>query len=151
MCLRISRIYSGECQHNHHLEFVPAGGRLPYDILLEECDPGLVKMEMDLCWIIVGGQDPPTYFKRYPGRFPLVHAKDLKKIPVRGASDTGAIAFEKFIPLITDVGSGVIDWKRIFAESEKAGIKHYFVEHDEPASPFDSIKASYRYLRGLRF
>ena len=40
--------------HNHHFEFAPradAAGKLPYDILLESCDPALVKMELDLCWI----------------------------------------------------------------------------------------------------
>ena len=59
--------------HNHHFEFAPradAGGKLPYDILLESCDPALVKMEMDLCWIVAAGKDPLDYFSRYPGRFP---------------------------------------------------------------------------------
>ncbi len=66
--------------HNHHFEFAPVGGKLPYDILLETCDPA-VKMELDLCWITAAGKDPVEYFRRYPGRFPMVHVKDLKKIP----------------------------------------------------------------------
>jgi len=64
--------------HNHWFEFYPVNGKRPYDSLLEECDPNLVKMEMDLCWIEVGGGDPLDYFRRYPGRFPLVHVKDVK-------------------------------------------------------------------------
>src|ERR1700739_2898163 len=48
--------------HNHYFEFNPLNGKLPYDILLAETDPELVKMEMDLCWITVGGQDPLAYF-----------------------------------------------------------------------------------------
>ena len=68
------------------VRIAPVNGKLPYDILLEECDPKLVKMEMDLCWIYVGGQDPFKYFKKYPGRFPLVHVKDLTKIPKVDAS-----------------------------------------------------------------
>ena len=134
--------------HNHHFEFVPAGGTLPYDVLLKECDPELVKMELDLCWITVAQQDPLTYFKRYPGRFPLVHVKGLKKLP----SGPAPAPFDQAIPNITDVGSGdIIDWKRVFAQSEQAGIKHYFVEHDQPASPFDSLRASARYLSRLQF
>jgi sugar phosphate isomerase/epimerase len=134
--------------HNHHFEFVPAGGTLPYDVLLKECDPELVKMELDLCWITVAQQDPLTYFKRYPGRFPLVHVKGLKKLP----SGPAPAPFDQAIPNITDVGSGdIIDWKRVFAQSEQAGIKHYFVEHDQPASPFESLQASARYLSTLRF
>jgi sugar phosphate isomerase/epimerase len=136
--------------HNHYFEFSPLNGKLPYDILLAETDPELVKMEMDLCWITVGGQDPLTYFSRYPGRFPLVHVKDMKKIPEKGASGK-AVAASELDADQTDVGGGVIDWKRIFAQSDKAGIKHYFVEQDEPKSPFDSIKNSYAYLKELRF
>jgi sugar phosphate isomerase/epimerase len=53
--------------------------------------------------------------------------------------------------MMTEVGSGVIDWKAIFAKSEQAGIKHYFVEHDEPMMPLESIQKSYEYLDKLRF
>jgi sugar phosphate isomerase/epimerase len=63
--------------HNHWFEFLPVEGKLPYDTLLKECDPNLVKMELDLCWITVGGGDPMKYFNEYPGRFPLVHVKDI--------------------------------------------------------------------------
>jgi sugar phosphate isomerase/epimerase len=134
--------------HNHWFEFLPVNGKLPYDLLLEACDPNFVKMELDLCWITVGGGDPLKYFDRYPGRFPLVHVKDLKKIPP--ISTGGAQNFGDTVDL-TEVGSGIIDWKRIFAQSEKAGIKHYIVEHDHPKAPFDSIKTSYEYLRQLRW
>ena len=137
------------CYHNHWFEFAAVNGKLPYDVLLEACDPDLVKMEMDLCWIMVGGQDPFKYFKLYPGRFPLVHVKDLTKIPKTDAS--GGQNFGDSLEEMTEVGSGIIDWKKIFAQSEKAGIKHYFVEHDHPKDPFASAKASYQYLANLRF
>jgi len=131
--------------HNHIFEFLPVKGKLPYEILLEQTDPNLVKMQMDLCWAVVGAQDPVSWFRRYPGRFPLVHVKDMKKIPPPTSSDKDA---ERYM---TEVGSGIIDWKRIFAHSDEAGIKHYFVEHDEPKAPFESIKTSYQYLAQLRF
>lgn len=137
--------------HNHNFEFAPRadeGGKLPYDILLASCDPALVKMELDLCWISAAGKDPLHYFKLYPGRFPLVHVKGLRKLPA-----TGAVApIDSILPEITDVGAAdVIDWKRIFAQSRAAGIEHYFVEHDVPKAPLDSLKASYRYLSRLQF
>jgi sugar phosphate isomerase/epimerase len=135
--------------HNHWFEFLPVNGKLPYDMLLEKCDPDLVKMELDLCWITVAGADPLTYFNRYPGRFPLVHVKDMKKLPKVSAS--GGQDFGDSLKDMTAVGSGIIDWKRIFAQSEKAGIKHYIVEHDKPDAPFESIKISYDYLSKLRF
>ena len=135
--------------HNHWFEFLPVNGKLPYDMLLEQCDPDLVKMELDLCWITVAGADPLTYFDRYPGRFPLVHVKDMKKLPKVSAS--GGQDFGDSLKDMTAVGSGIIDWKRIFAQSEKAGIKHYIVEHDKAEAPFESIKISYDYLSKLRF
>jgi sugar phosphate isomerase/epimerase len=135
--------------HNHWFEFLPVNGKLPYDILLTECDPNLVKMELDLCWITVGGQDPLRYFDRYPGRFPLVHVKDVKRVPPVTAG--GAQDFGSSMKDMTEVGSGIIDWKKIFAQSDKAGIKHYFVEHDNPKKPLESIKKSYDYLARLRF
>ncbi len=135
--------------HNHWFEFLPVNGKLPYDFLLEACDTSLVKMELDLCWITLGAGDPLKYFDRYPGRFPLVHVKDMKKLPAVSAS--GGQDFGDRLKDMTEVGSGVIDWKRIFAQSEKAGITHYIVEHDKPAAPFDSIKISYEYLRQLRW
>jgi sugar phosphate isomerase/epimerase len=139
--------------HNHNFEFAPvkdAGAKLPYDVLLESCDPALVKMELDLCWISAAGKDPLEYFRRYPGRFPLVHVKGLKKKPE--AAGGQAVPIDKILPDITDVGhDDVIDWKRIFAQSRKAGIRHYFVEHDVPKDPFESLKASYDYVSHLEF
>ena len=121
--------------HNHVEEFKPQpDGRLPYDVLLAESDPKLVKMEMDLGWAHEARVDQVAYFEKYPGRFPLVHVKDFDK------NDK-----------MTEVGSGAIDWKKIFAKSDVAGIKHYFVEHDEPKSPFESIQTSYDYLEKLTF
>ena len=138
--------------HNHNFEFAPvkdADGKLPYDILLESCDARLVKMELDLCWISAAGKDPLEYFRRYPGRFPMVHVKGLRQLP----PTTGdAVPIDRVLPLITDVGhDDVIDWKKIFAQSRAAGIQHYFVEHDVPKQPFESLKASHDYLSRLQF
>src|SRR5712691_8081788 len=122
--------------HNHDFEFAPLEGKLPYDALLAETDPKLVQLEVDLYWITKGGQDPLAYFARWPGRFPMVHVKDSAGPPDHR---------------IVEVGAGKIDFKKIFAQSDQAGIKHYFVEHDEPADAFASIRASCEYLKRLEF
>jgi sugar phosphate isomerase/epimerase len=134
--------------HNHWFEFLPANGKLPYDELLKECDANLVKMEMDLCWITAAGGDPVKYFNMYPGRFPLVHVKDLKKLPT--ITTGGSQSFGDTVDL-TAVGGGMIDWKKLFAQSGKAGIRHYIVEHDKPSDPYASITQSYQYLEKLRW
>jgi sugar phosphate isomerase/epimerase len=120
--------------HNHVEEFKPLpDGKLPYDILLAETDPKLVIMEMDLGWAHEAGADPIKYFEKYPGRFQLVHVKDFKN------------------GTMVDVGKGEIDWKAIFAKSGVGGIKHYFVEFDDPADPFATIQDCYSYLDKLRW
>ena len=138
--------------HNHEYEFRPmAGGTLPYDVLLKECDAKLVAMEMDLCWITVGGADPLPYFHKYPGRFKMVHVKDMKKLPKPSPREGATVSESQLSADMTEVGSGIIDWKRIFANSGKAGIQHYFIEHDEPKDPIASITKSFQYLTALRF
>ena len=120
--------------HNHGTELAPINGVRPYDVMLDRTEPALVAMEMDIFWLVTGGGDPLAYFTKYPGRFRMVHVKDMDGTAAR---------------TMTDVGKGVIDWRRIFAQSRKAGIEHYFVEHDEARDPFASIAASYEYLRTL--
>jgi sugar phosphate isomerase/epimerase len=142
------------CYHNHSFEFSPVeglGGKLAYDFLLGATDPKLVKMEMDLCWISVAGKDPVSYFEKYPGRFPLVHVKDYVNDPNATSSYAGATGSVEFKGRLADAGKGTIDFKRIFAQSEKGGIKHYFVENDDAKKPFEDIKISYDYLNALRF
>ncbi|MGA2429555.1 MAG: sugar phosphate isomerase/epimerase [Candidatus Acidiferrum sp.] len=139
------------CYHNHSFEFEKVDGldKLPFDYILSETDPKNVKVEMDLCWITVGGQDPIAYFNKYPGRFPLVHVKDWSKEGSDPGGNEGAVG-HAVAGHIANVGSGSIDWKNIFAHSGKAGIEHYFVENDEAKSLADP-QASYEYLSKLQF
>ena len=120
--------------HNHDTEFRKIGDVVSYDILLNETDPALVSFEMDLYWVVFGGADPLEYLTRFPARFRMLHVKDSAGPPGRK---------------MVDVGAGTIDFKTIFARAK--GIEHYFVEHDEPADPFASAKASYEYLAKLEF
>jgi sugar phosphate isomerase/epimerase len=141
--------------HNHWWEFGPdaaLSGKLPYDYLLASTDANLVKMEMDLGWISVAGQDPVAYFTRYPGRFPLVHVKDFKSLPHLTPDQIATFKPEKLEKEdMTAPGSGIIDWKRIFSHSDVAGIQHYFLEHDVPKDPWATLTAGYKYLSTLRF
>lgn len=112
--------------HNHAFEFEDAEGQVPYHLLLRETDPALVFYEMDLFWIRKAGRDPLEYFGKHPGRFPLWHIKDM--------DSAGEMV---------DVGSGVIDFPRIVDKADVAGLEYGFVEHDQPADPTESIRASY--------
>ena len=123
--------------HNHDFEFKELEGKLPYDLILAECDKNTVKMEMDLGWITHAGKDPLTYFAKYPGRFITVHVKDMD-------------ASQKQITM--ELGRGKVDFKRILAKSKQAGVQHYFVEQDNTSlTPLESIKISMEYLKKLEF
>jgi len=123
--------------HNHAVEPALLNGFRPYDVLLGETDPRLVHFQMDLYWMIKAGGDPLAYFKSSPGRFISVHVKDATAAPELA---------------MRDVGAGAVDWKKIFAQHNVAGIKHFIVEHDDPTpDPFTSITASYHYLSQLTF
>jgi len=128
--------------HNHEMEFAPVDGRVPFDLLLDGTDRALVDFEVDLFWITFGGGDPLAYFAKYPGRFPMVHVKDMAPKP---RPDVPPDSVQR------SVGKGTIDWKQIFAHSQQAGIKHYFVEHDNPADALASIGESFGYLKQLDF
>ena len=118
--------------HNHDFEFYPINGVVPYQVLLESTDPDFVFMQLDLYWIIFAGQDPVEYFEKYPGRFKLWHVKDMK-----------AGADKK----MTEVGTGIIDYKKIFEYSSLAGMKEFFVEQDViEGDGFESVKKSFDFL-----
>jgi sugar phosphate isomerase/epimerase len=122
--------------HNHEFEFKKMDGeKTGYDILLQNTDPALVMMELDMYWVVDGGADILDLLKRYSGRFKTCHIKD------RTADGK-----------MVNVGEGVIDWKTALGKATDQGMEYYFVEHDEPAKPTDAAVAiSYNYLRALRF
>lgn len=116
--------------HNHDFEFEDLGGTTGLDILLEETDPDLVDFEVDFFWLAEGGRSAESLFEAHPGRFALCHAKDRTR-------DGGMVA----------VGAGNLDWPALFAMSEQAGLRHTFVEHDDPDDPLGSIEQSLTYLQ----
>ncbi len=117
--------------HNHEFEFEALDGTLPIDVLMENTDPNLVIMELDLCWAWVAGADHVAFFEKYPGRTHLCHVKDY--------TEGGEMR---------DVGQGDINFAHIFAHAETAGLKHYVVEHDNPEDPIQSITNSFAHLTG---
>ncbi|MET3114242.1 sugar phosphate isomerase/epimerase [Pedobacter sp. CG_S7] len=118
--------------HNHDFEFQPHGDTTGYQVMLKETDPKLVHFEIDLYWVVRAGHDPIAMFKENPGRFPLWHVKDMDK-----AKPT----------INTEIGSGSIDFKRIFDNAKIAGLEYPFLEQENfSLDPFESIKKSYNYI-----
>ena len=120
--------------HNHDFEFETIDGQIPFDVLLAETDPKLVFMELDLYWIKKAGKDALAYFAKAPGRYALCHVKDM--------DENGKMV---------SVGQGKIDFGKIFAQAKLAGLKHFFVEHDQPEDPLQSVSSSAQHLKALKF
>ena len=130
--------------HNHHFEFLPlddGSGRRPYDLLTAIADRRLVHLELDLYWSWRGTADPVDVIHEHPGRILQFHCKDMN-------IDSG----------FADLGTGLIDFRRIFAQSSVAGVQEYIVERDDagtaprqPADALDTAAVGYRFLRNIRF
>ena len=122
--------------HNHEYEFAQDQGKVLYEVLLEETDPSLVQMELDLGWVLVTGNDPVRYFEKYPNRFPLWHLKDMKKDKAES----------------TEFGKGRINIAQMFRNASTSGMKYFFVEQEEYAgAPMASVQHNINYLKKLTY
>ena len=123
--------------HNHDFEFKPVEGKVPYELFLTNTDSNMVKFEMDLYWVVKGGENPVNLFLKNPGRFALWHVKDMDKLN----KDLNA-----------DVGTGSINFKEIFENKNVAGMKYFFLEQETyRSSSLNSVKNGYRYLKNLNY
>ncbi|MBG6236024.1 sugar phosphate isomerase/epimerase [Pedobacter sp. CAN_A7] len=121
--------------HNHGFEFDLHDGQKGYDIILNETDQDLVKIELDIYWFSHSSKIPVhEYFKKFPGRFPLIHFKDMDR---------------KNRDLHTVLGAGSIDFKPYIADYNLAGVKHVMVEQGNNYVPdvFDCISRSAKYMK----
>ena len=120
----------GYHNHNHEFTKISDGTDLVYDYMLKNTDPKKVTFEMDVYWVVKGGQKPVEYFNKYPKRFELLHIKGETEVD----------------------GSGTIDFKSIYDNKAKAGTKFAIVEVERYAfEPLVSVKKSFDYLNNAPF
>jgi sugar phosphate isomerase/epimerase len=130
--------------HNHHYEFLrvsDGSGRRAWDLLTAIADRRLVHIELDLYWSWRGAADPVDEIRAHRGRVLQFHVKDMD-------------VDSEF----ADLGTGLIDFERVFAQSDVAGVREYIVERDdagtgdrEPADALDTARVGYEFLRSIRF
>jgi sugar phosphate isomerase/epimerase len=119
--------------HNHTGEFGKFAGddRFKEDIVLETAKN--VNMELDIAWALAGKADPAAYLRKYKGRCPVVHAKDVL---IEGNRNT-----------LVALGQGSVKWNDVFAAGKEAGVEWYIYEQDNgKGTPFEFAKASYEFL-----
>ena len=123
--------------HDEAYDFTPIGGVVPYDIMVERTDPAEVRLQLDTGNMAMGGRDPFEYLKRIGSRYWLFHIKD---VPALGA------------PNDTELGKGMIDFKRLLANIDHIDDKVLYVEQETyPGAPLDSARRDYEYLSRLTF
>ena len=119
------------CYHNHDREFEKIKDKYILDWLYENTDPELLMTEIDVMWVQYAGIDPASYIRKYPGRCPLVHIKDMD-------------ANRSF----TEVGEGILDFNSIFSACDEVGTKWYIVEQDVCKRPsIESARMSFQYFK----
>jgi sugar phosphate isomerase/epimerase len=137
--------------HNHGNGLHAMNGTVPMNMIIEKTDPKLVFFEMDIYWTTAGGIDPASYFEKYPGRYRLMHIKDMKE-QKRFSGDGGdSKQWIELFPYMTEPGSGVLDIQKIISVGKKNGLEHFILEQDMVANPETSLPKSYKYLSGLNF
>jgi sugar phosphate isomerase/epimerase len=135
--------------HNHGNGLKELEGKIPLDVIIENTDPNLVYLEMDIYWTTAGGADPVAYLDKYPGRYRMMHIKDMAK-KVRFSGDGGdPKQWIELFPYMADAGSGVLDLKNIITHAQTSGVEHFIVEQDMVANPETALVKSYKYLSQL--
>lgn len=115
------------CYHNHAFEFEKlADGSRGFDVFIARCDTKLVKFEVDLGWVHVGGDDPAAFCEALSGRVPLLHVKDMAK------SDPVVMA---------EVGTGAVDFAPVLAKAAEWGAQWLIVEQDRDWVDDDPMKS----------
>lgn len=131
--------------HTHGFEFQPYGSGTLFDLLMTETKPEFVNYEMDVFWVVHGGQNPVSMFEKYGKRFALVHLKDMKK-----GTPTGLLTGSTDVSNDVTLGTGLIDYQRVLPAAEKAGVKWYFIEDESPTSE-QQIPKSMEYLKLVKW
>jgi len=117
--------------HNHSGEFKKIKGKYILDWLYENTDPELLLAQIDVMWAQYADIDPASYIRKYAGRCPLIHIKDMD-------------ANRSF----TEVGEGILDFNSIFSVCDESGVKWYIVEQDVCKRPaIESARMSFEYFK----
>ncbi|MCP5118394.1 MAG: sugar phosphate isomerase/epimerase, partial [bacterium] len=133
------------CYHIHGTEFRSSPDGTMFDTLLKLTDPKLTNFEMDIFWVVYASQDPVDFLHRYPGRFPLLHVKDIRKGTELGLLPRD-VREEDSVPL----GQGIVDLPPALLAAQETGVRHYYIE-DEAVDAAKQIPESLRYLKNIRW
>jgi sugar phosphate isomerase/epimerase len=119
--------------HNEPDHMKPIDGQVPYDVFVERTDPSVVRHQLDVGNMAMGGGDPLRYLERYRDRYWSFHLKDVVADRTHD----------------TELGQGVLDLRRIVAAIPDIESKPCYVEQEGPTDPLASARRNYQYLHEL--
>jgi sugar phosphate isomerase/epimerase len=131
---RVTKAGLAFAYHNHDFEFTDYNGENGYNVIMRETDPTLVKLQMDLYWVMHSSKlSPSQLFKQQPGRFVMWHIKDMDKV----SRD------------YSELGNGSIDFTVILPEASRAGLQYYYIEQggNFAKDPIQSVTDSAAYFK----
>jgi sugar phosphate isomerase/epimerase len=123
--------------HNHHWELKPKeGGKTALELIFEAARGSPLAWQVDVAWLVRGGADPKEWLNRYRDLVVSAHVKDIAP-PGQNEDQDGW----------SDVGAGVLDWRDLWRAARAAGALWMVVEHDKPADPAQTARASFAFLQ----
>ena len=137
--------------HNHGYGIKPTNeGEIPLETIIDNTDPDLVFLEMDIFWTTAGGADPVSYLEKYPGRYALLHIKDMKPLSTFAGDGGDSSQWIELFPKMTTVGDGELDVDGIVRAGLENGVEYFFVEQDMVAEPEIALKRNFDHLHSLK-
>jgi sugar phosphate isomerase/epimerase len=121
--------------HNEPDHMRPIGGSVPYDVFVERSDPSVVRLQLDVGNMAMGGGDPLAYLRRFRNRYWSFHLKDVLRDRSRD----------------TEMGAGTLDFKKLLAEVPDLDAKPCYVEQEGASDPMASARKNVEYLKRLEF
>ena len=131
---QVSKAGLGFAYHNHGFEFEDHDGENGFDIIINETDPSLVKLEIDMYWVMHSSKHTPQeLIEAQPGRYVMWHIKDMDKV----SRD------------YTELGNGSIDYLKLLPDPLKSGLDYYYIEQggNYAVNSLESAAASAKYFK----
>jgi len=132
--------------HNHHVEFIPVEGNVPYDYILNNTDANLVGIELDVGWVAAAGLNPADVIRRHSNRIVSCHLKDFDS----RVSMPDVPHHQTILTAVVEPGAGTIDYTDVLNALAEARIRHGFIEIDVVAEPLTAIERGHQFLQQLQ-